>query len=704
MSKAHQKVSADHLRRDAYLYVRQSTVRQVFENAESTARQYALRERAVALGWRTESVVVIDSDLGLSGATADREGFRRLVAEVSLGRAGIVLGLEVSRLARNSSDWHRLLEICSLTDTLILDEDGVYNPAEFNDRLLLGLKGTMSEAELHVLKARLLGGLLNKARRGELKTPLPVGFVYDPLDRVVLDPDVQVRDSLRILFDTFARTGTATATVRYFAQHELRIPQRLRSGPGKGELHWKPLTLWRTLQILHNPRYAGAFAYGRSRSRLQPDGRVKSVRLPRDDWVALHPDRHAGYISWERFEANRRQLAASAQAHGQQRRQSPPREGPALLQGLAVCGVCGGRMTIRYRTRPGRQVPDYLCQKEGVARAEAICQRIPGAGIDRAVGALLVERMTPVTLELALRVQAELAQRAEQTDAWRARQVQRAREEADLARLRYRQADPRHRLVADVLEAEWNACLRALEEAQREYERKRAQDRRPLNPARRQRILALATDFPRLWNDPATPDRERKRMARLLIEDVTLTRGKNITLGVRLRGGATQRLTLPLEPRACDLYRTPQAVIAEVDALLDRYDDAGVAGVLNDRGRRPRKGGAFSARRVQRIRTAYRLPSRYQRLRSRGWLNLREMAQRLGVAAGTVKHWRDRGRLTAHLYNRKGECLYQWRDDPPKPHQREARSDGNGQAGRSVRTGLGAAPRQCVSTPRHHPT
>ncbi len=228
------KVTADHLRRGAYLYVRQSTLRQVFENTESTARQYALRDRAVALGWRTECVIVIDRDLGLSGATADREGFQHLVTEVSLGRAGIVLGLEVSRLARNSSDWHRLLEICALSDTLILDEDGVYNPAAFNDRLLLGLKGTMSEAELHVLKARLQGGIRNKARRGELKMPLPVGLVYDPLERVVLDPDSQVQDSLRILFDTFARTGSARATLRYFRENQLQFPQRPRSGPGKG--------------------------------------------------------------------------------------------------------------------------------------------------------------------------------------------------------------------------------------------------------------------------------------------------------------------------------------------------------------------------------------------------------------------------------------------------------------------------------------
>ena len=674
MQHNHHKVTADHLRRDAFLYVRQSTLRQVLENTESTDRQYALRERAVALGWQPGSVTVIDCDLGRSAATADREGFQQLVAEVGLGRAGIVLGLEVSRLARNSSDWHRLLELCALSDTLILDEDGIYDPSEFNDRLLLGLKGTLSEAELHLLRLRLLGGLLNKARRGELKLPLPVGLVYDPLDRVVLDPDAQVRDSLRLLFDTFVRTGTAAATVRYFREQELRIPSRPRSGPGQGELHWKPLTHSRTLQILHNPRYAGAFVYGRSRQRRQPDGRVKSVRRPREEWIVLRPGQHAGYISWERFEAHQRQLAANAQARGAERRKSPPREGPALLQGLAVCGLCGGRMTVRYHARKGRLVPDYMCQRAGIERSQAVCQRIPGAGVDRAVGALLVERMAPQALELALRVQEELERRVEEADAWRARQVQRAREEVELARRRYMLVRPENRIVADVLETEWAERLRQLAVTQRDYERKRAEDRRQLEEGQRERIRALAADFPRLWNDPATPDRERKRMARLLIEDVTLTKGPEILLGVRLRGGATQQLALPPEPRACNLYRTPDALIAEVDALLEGHTDASVARVLNERGRRPRKGGVFSGRRVQRIRRTYALKSLAERLRARGLLTLAEMAERLEVTTETVKAWRDKGRLTAHVCNDRGECLYEWPDDPPRSQRRAKRN------------------------------
>jgi DNA invertase Pin-like site-specific DNA recombinase len=270
---AHQKVTSTHLKRNAYLYIRQSTIRQVFENTESTQRQYALQQNAIALGWPQEHIIVIDSDLGQSGASAvDREGFQRLVAEVGMGRAGIVLGLEVSRLARNSTDWHRLLEICALTDTLILDEDGVYDPAHFNDRLLLGLKGTMSEAELHVLRARLQGGILNKAKRGELFLRPPIGLAYNAEGQCILDPDQQVRESLRLLFATFRRTGSATATVKAFRQQGLKFPRRLRTGPGKGDLIWAPLQHVHVLRILHNPRYTGAFVYGRSHSRKTIQG------------------------------------------------------------------------------------------------------------------------------------------------------------------------------------------------------------------------------------------------------------------------------------------------------------------------------------------------------------------------------------------------------------------------------------------------
>ena len=520
MSTAHQKVSTSHLSRDAYLYVRQSTPRQVIENGESTLRQYALRERAVALGWPTESIVVIDSDQGLSGADRDREGFQRLVAEVGMGQAGIVLGLEVSRLARNSTEWHRLLEICALSETLILDEDGVYDPGDFNDRLLLGLKGTMSEAELHLLRARLRGGILNRAKRGELKMRLPLGLVYDPPDRVVLDPDAQVQHSLRLLFDTFARTGTACATVKHFRDEGLLFPRRPRSGPYKGELHWQPLRLYRVLEVLHNPRYAGAFAFGRHRHRRRPGGGVEVKRLAREEWTVLLPDMHPGYISWERFEANQRQLRDNAQAYGPHRR-SAPREGPALIQGLAPLWRLR-RPHDRALPHPagGGRCPTTCASGKASIRRAGYASISPVPVLTGQSGELLVELMTPVTLEMALQVHAELAARAEEVDAWRAQQVQRAREEADLARQRFMQTHPENRMVADVLEAEWNAKLRALDEVQHDLEHHRAEQSHEFGEQQRQRILAAGDRLsalversgnaaPRAQADRAITDRGR---------------------------------------------------------------------------------------------------------------------------------------------------------------------------------------------------
>ena len=526
---AHQKVTPAHLKRNAYLYVRQSTLRQVFENSESTKRQYALRERAVALGWTLDRVITIDSDLGQSGASAvDREGFQRLVAEVGVGKAGIVLGLEVSRLARNSTDWHRLLEICALTDTLILDEDGVYDPAHFNDRLLLGLKGTMSEAELHVLRARLLGGILNKARRGELKSPLPVGFAYGAEDRVILDPDKQVQQSMRFFFAAFHRTGSACGVVKAFRQQALLFPRRLKKGPHKGELLWTELEHSQALRVLHNPRYAGAFIYGRTRTRKRPDGSDCWSKLPREQWV-LVPGMHAGYIAWDEYEGNQRRLQENAQALGADRRRSPPHQGPALLQGIVLCGVCGCRMSIRYHDRGGRRVPDYVCQREAIQQGRPVCQRITGEHIDQAVSQVLMQTMTPLALEVALTVQQELQSRLDEADRLRQQRVERARYEAELAQRRYMNVDPSNRLVADTLEADWNQKLRALAEAQDECERQQQTDRVAIGEQRREAVLALSSDFQQVWENPQTPDRERKRLVRLLLEDVTLAaRGESL--------------------------------------------------------------------------------------------------------------------------------------------------------------------------------
>lgn len=658
--RAAEKVTAEHLARDAYLYVRQSTLRQVMENTTSTDRQYGLRQRAVALGWASDQVNVIDEDLGRSGASSEgRSGFARLVADVGMGKAGIVIGTEVSRLARNNADWHRLLEICALSETLILDEDGLYDPGAFNDRLLLGMKGQMSEAELHLLKARLRGGQLTKARRGELIVPLPVGLLYDAAGRVVLDPDQGVRDAVAHLFAAFSHSGSARATVKAFAAEGLRFPSRVRSGPNKGTLAWLPLVHHRVLQVLHNPRYTGAFAYGRRRQRRLPDGSTRNAIQPRQDWIALIPDAHPGYITWAQYELNLARLAEGAQARGEDRTKSPPREGPALLQGLAVCARCGKRMTVRYHSRGEALLPEYVCQRKGIEHASPICASVAGAAVDEHIGELLLATVTPLALEVALAVQAELEGRAAEADAMRRQHVERARHTAEAARRRYLAVDPDNRLVAANLEADWNESLRALTAAQENYERQSARAT-PLAETDRARIIAVAADFPALWSDPRTPQRERKRMVRLLIEDVTLRRqDKLITAQVRFNAGHTASFEVTVGLPAYDIRRTPADVVAEVDRLLDDHTEAGVAAELNRRGISSGTDQAFNPVMVSHIRRNYGLASRHERLRAKGLMSLREVAAHMGVHPSTVKTRRREGRLIAEPLNDKGEHYFE---------------------------------------------
>ena len=421
------KVTSSHLERDAYLYIRQSTPRQVLENIESTQRQYALADRAVAQGWSRDKIHVIDCDQGKTASQAKgRDGFQQLVNAVALGKAGMVLGLEVSRLARNSADWHRLIELCALTGSLILDEDGIYDPTAFNDRLLLGLKGELSQAELHFLKARMRGGVLNKARRGELEMAPPVGLVYRNDGTVALDPDKEVQACMRLVFDTFERTGSALQVVRYFREQRLRFPRRIRSGAHQGELLWGQAEHARVLQILHNPRYAGAFVYGRTRSTRKPDGKYTSVKVPQAKWQFVIPNLHPGYISWEQFEANQKRLADNAFAFGSERNIGPVREGPALLQGRVLCGICGERMGVRYEEGRNGKLPIYLCQKASIRSADKLCQRVPGKGVDQAISDLLLELMQPLTLEVALAVEQEVEARFAETNALRQQRVERA--------------------------------------------------------------------------------------------------------------------------------------------------------------------------------------------------------------------------------------------------------------------------------------
>jgi DNA invertase Pin-like site-specific DNA recombinase len=666
------KVTAAHLSRRALLYVRQSSLKQVIHNTESAIRQYDLRGKAIALGWDASQITVIDIDQGQSGASAaDREGFQQLVAEVSLGRAGIVLGLECSRLARNNADWHQLLEICAMTGTLICDEDGLYDPRNFNDRLVLGMKGQISEAELHFIRARLRGGIISRARRGELITPLPVGLAYDAAGHVILDPDTAIQGALKHLFATFEATGSATACVKAFNAAGLSFPWRHRMGPRKGEIDWKPLAHHVVLRILHNPRYAGAFTFGRHRDLKLPGGKWSRAALPREEWISFIPGAHPGYITPDQYEANIARLAANAAAHGRDRAAGPPREGPALLQGIIICGRCGNRMTIRYHTRGGKDLPTYICQRDGIENGRPICAAIPGHTLDEHIGQLLLATLTPLAAEAALQVSAELQQRAAEADALRAAHVERAHYHADLARRRYLAVDPANRLVADTLEADWNTALRALNDAQAAYDKAREHDTGTLTSAQKDRIAQLVTDLPAIWNDPATPMRERKRIARLLLTDVTVTRTSDtITVHARLPGGQHHTLQLPMPKPAWELRLTPPAAVAEIDKLLDHHTCAEIADILNNHGLTSGEGRPFHRLIVARIIRNYHLRSRRQRLRDTGLLTLDETAAALGVSTGTVKIWYHAGIVSGHRYNDKGEVLYHPPGpNPPAPHQ-----------------------------------
>jgi excisionase family DNA binding protein len=673
------KVTADHLRRDAYLYVRQSSLYQVANNTESSRRQYDLRGRAVALGWPADRVIVIDVDQGQSGASAtDREGFQRLVADVSLGKAGIVLGLECSRLARNNADWHRLLELCSLSGTLICDEDGLYDPGHVNDRLLLGLKGTISEAELHFIRARLQGGLLAKAARGELRVRLPVGLVYDQLGNVVLDPDAQVRGAVAYLFKCFEQTGSAHAVVKQFAAEQLRFPGRhAPGGPHAGEIYWKPLRHDLVLFTLHNPRYAGAYFYGRRKQLTDIDGHTRTVHKPRDQWTVLIQDAHPGYITFEQYERNQQTLAANAAAHGEERRAGPAREGPALLQGLVVCGKCGKRMTVSYHTRcNGDPLPDYHCSREGIATGTPPCQTICGAGVDQAVANLVLEQLTPLAIETALAVSTELAQRAADADRIRQMGVQRAEHAAEAARRRYLAVDPTNRLVADQLEADWNNKLRELADAKDEYERATHAGNRPLTDEQQARIRALATDLPALWRNPATPIRERKRLIRLLVTDITLLKGaEQITAHVRLSGGQQHTLQVPRPLRAWEAHTTPPTTITLIDHLLDEhtYDEA--VEILNSKGLTGGWGKPFTVASLTQLCRNRGIPSHHDRLRAQGMLTLDEIAQQLGVTTGTIKRWQHQGHITGRRIDGRRAHLYHHGQDRPPDRRRRSQGD-----------------------------
>src|SRR6516162_6049702 len=520
----------------------------------------------------------------------------------------------------------------------------------------------MSEAESHILKARMRGGQLNKARRGELEMCPPVGLVYRTDGSISRDPDIQVQHAIRLVFETFERTGSAVQTVRFLREQGLLFPRRLRIGPNKGDLLWAPPQHARILQVLHNPRYAGAFAYGRTRTRHMPDGSTRVIKMARADWQFIMPGMHPGYIDWERFEANQRRLAENARAFAGDRRAGPPREGPALLQGRVLCGLCGERMGVRYHQEHSGMLPIYICQETSVRRGGKVCQNVPGKVVDAAVAKLMIEMMTPMTLAVTLDVQRELEARAVETDALRRKHVERLRYDAELARQRYMKVDPANRLVADSLESGWNDKLRLHMGAAEEYERRSKEQAEALNAETRRRILNLAEQLPQIWSDERVGIRERKRIVRLLVEDVTLIKSETITAHVRLSGGATRTLSLKRPVPIAKIRKVKSEIIARVDSLIDNHCDREIAEILNQQGWRTWEGKPFNVKKIAFIRGAYKLSSRRERMRRKGKLTTREVAKKFGVAKTTVHKWGLQGLIRKCYSDRLRRGLW---DIPP---------------------------------------
>ena len=584
------QITPHHLQRPAYVYVRQSTMGQVRHHQESTERQYALREKAMALGWPETAIRILDGDLGQSGAhSAQREDFKTLVAEVSMDHVGAVLALEVSRLARSNADWQRLLELCALTRTLVIDEDGCYDPGDFNDGLLLGLKGTMAQAELHFLRARLLGGKRNKAAKGELHRPLPVGLVYAD-GQIVLDPDAEVRSAIELVFRLFRDTGSAYGVVQHFAKAGLTFPKRAYGGAWDGRLLWGRLSHERVLGILRNPAYAGAYVYGRYQyqRRLSPDGSVltKTSVVPMAEWQVNLPGHHPGYIDWATYLDHQARLASNCTLSETTLLSGPAREGLALLQGLLVCAHCGRRVTVRYQGQGG-VAPVYLCnwkRREGLDTRDCLSVRCDL--LDTVVAEQVLAALQPAELELALRALDELEGReAAQRQHWQLR-VQRADYEAQLAERRYAEVDPANRLVAATLEQRWNEALQRLAELQQHSEQANQARSLVLSAAQRAQVLALAEDVPTLWSAPTTTAKDRKRLLRLLIKDVTVERAapKQLRLHMRWQGGALSEVAVSLPLSRPDQVRYPPATVERIKTLAATLDDAQIAAQLNQEG------------------------------------------------------------------------------------------------------------------------
>jgi DNA invertase Pin-like site-specific DNA recombinase len=662
----HGKVGPRHLERVAVVYVRQSTMQQVSRHQESTRLQYGLVDRATALGWPASQVQVIDEDLGVSGASAEgRRGFQRLVADVGLDRVGIVLGIEISRLARSCRDWYQLLEVCAIFGTLIGDLDGVYDPGQYNDRLLLGLKGTMSEAELHVIKQRMLQGKLAKAQRGELGLPLPMGYVRRASGEVMKDPDEQAQATIALVFETFARVGTINGVLQHLVRHGVQLPVRAAHGPSKGELAWHRPNRVTLSNLLHSPIYAGAYVYGRRPTdpRRKKAGRPSTGRTvaPREQWQVLLPDRLPAYIGWEQYERNLRVLEEN-----QATVRGTPRRGPSLLSGLVTCGRCGLRMAVQYSNNG--YAHRYGCTRMAVDYGEPFCQSVKGEPLDQAVSELVLKALEPAALEVSLQVAADVeAERQRLRQHWEQR-LERTHYESERAFRQFNAVEPENRLVARTLERRWEESIAAVEKLKQEYARAMASTPAALSPAERTTIRELARDFPALWTAPTTTTEDRQTILRQLVERVVVTvdgQSERTEVLVLWAGGHKTQTTLIRPVAKLEQLSYYSDLMQRVAALhRDGLPTKGIAARLNEEGWRPPKRRlSFNAPMVCALlnRLGHSAPPRRKASplaeRKRDEWTLTELARELDVPAVTLHSWVRKGILSAR---QDTGCRRQW--------------------------------------------
>ncbi len=641
-----QKIQPHHLQSPAYVYLRQSTMGQVRLHQESTERQYALREKAIQLGWEPHNILVLDGDLGLSGTqTTLREDFKALVADVSMNKVGAVFALEASRLSRSNTDWHRLLELCSLTDTLIIDEDGCYNPSDFNDQLLLGLKGTMSQAELHFIRARLQGGKLNKARKGELRFPLPVGYCYNDQKQTVFDPDQQVQGSIRLLFEKFRETGSAYAVVHYFGKQKLLFPKRAYGDAWAGKLLWGRLSHSRVLGVLKNPSYTGTYVYGRYRyyKQLSEDGTIhQSMKAqPLNDWQVLIKEHHEAYITWEEYLKNQIALESNCTHGGQHLRSGAAREGCALLQGLLICQNCGRKITVRYQGNHG-QYPLYQCtwkKSEGLSSRE--CLSIRADAIEKVIVERVFEVIKPEQVEIAIQALDELQSRHQRIEKQWQMRLQQAEYESQLAQRRYDEVDPANRLVASTLEKQWNEALINLEQVRDHVIEIKKDNALEIAIENKNRLIALCSKFPLIWHAESTQPKHKKRILRQLINDITVKKeNKNIFLYIRWQGNKTETLTTTAPLKSHEKWRFSSETIDKVRELSLQHDDNEIAQYFNDRGIKTNKGNQFTVSSVKWIRHKHKIPA--PDLRNPGDITVNEAMEKFSVSRHVVYYWIER--------------------------------------------------------------